>query len=306
MDAQSQTLTTYRVGKYGLEVCPYDPYDVRGLLMCWEPPSPNATYVLGCDPTVGVLGWTRATRTDEDYKHDNAAIEVFRVGGWRTISEEVTEDGKKIQIQRRIKSPDVQVAEWAGPIDSQDLAYIANFIGRLFCGAHEDSQALAIIEVQPGPGWLTQREMHDRFGYSNFYYFLKEGQNMIQRNTGHAGWYSNYQNRRDLWTRSGGHLKRRNAILRSKWLVEEMVACTPDNFLAMTGRAARLGKSGLNDDRVVATMLALWAANEWQIGQDASEPAPIVDTSAPDYQLSAMSYEDMLAAWDDRLAELQD
>lgn len=297
-----QTLTTYRVGKYGLEADLYDPHDVRGHLLVWEPPSDTCDYSLGCDPTTGVLGWSRATRTDEDYKHDNAAIEVFRVGSYREVR---VQEGKET-ISRLEKQPDVQVAEWAGPLDAQDLAAVVNFIGRMFGGSHEDKQALATIEVYPGPGWLTQREMHDRFGYTRFLPWLQEGRNMIQRDTGKRGWISNQHTRRDLWVRCGGHLKRRRAILRSKQLVEEMVACTPDNFIALTARAARLGKSGLNDDRVVATMLALWAANEWQVGQEPSEPAPLSGESKPDYQLSAMTYEDLVDAWNARMAELQD
>lgn len=300
----NQSLTTYRVGKYGLEVSDYDPRDVRGLLLCWEPPQEICDYSMGVDPTAGVLGWTRRTRTDEDYKHDNAAVEVLRVGGYK---EEVTKDDKgKTTLVHMVKQPDVQVAEWVGPIDAQDLAYIANFIGRLYSGNHEDKQALATIEVYPGPGWLTQREMHDKYGYTRFLPWLQEGKNMLQRDTGKRGWISNQHTRRDLWVRCGGHLKRRKAILRSKWLVEEMVACTPDNFIALTARAARLGKSGLNDDRVVALMLAIWAANEWVIGAEPTEPARLTREDEPDWQRSAMSSEDLERVWADRVAELQE
>lgn len=298
-----QSLTTYRVGKYGLEVTPYDPHDVRGLLQVWEPPNNHSDYSLGVDPTVGVLGWTRSTRTEEDWKHDNAAVEVYRVG---TLREEETKSADGKPLRQLVKSPDVQVAEWVGPIDAQDLAYITNFLGRMYGGSHEDGQALATIEVYPGPGWLTQREMKDKFGYSRFLPWLQEGKNMIQRDTGKRGWISNQHTRRDLWVRSGGHIKRRKAILRSKWLVEEMVACTPDNFIGLTARAARLGKSQLNDDRVVATMLALWAANEWQIGQEPTEPSKLENVAAPDWQLSPLTAEDMSAIWDERMQELQD
>lgn len=299
----TESLTTYRVGRYGLEVIPYDQYDPRGLLQVWEPPQSWADYSMGVDPTVGVLGWTRSTRTDEDWKHDNAAIEVYRVGSLR---EEIVKSADGKPARQMVKQPDIQVAEWVGPIDAQDLAYVANFIGRMYGGSHEDGQALATIEVYPGPGWLTQREMKDKFGYSRFLPWLQEGKNMIQRDTGKRGWISNQHTRRDLWVRSGGHIKRRRAILRSKWLVEEMVACTPDNFIGLTARAARLGKSQLNDDRVVATMLALWASNEWQIGQEPSEPAQLQKTDEVDWQLSAMTADDLADAWDARMAELQD
>lgn len=294
----NQSLTSFRIGKYGLEVEPYDKRDVRGLLLVWEPPSEAAgvDYSLGCDPTAGVLGWSRATRSDEDWKHDNAAIEVFRTGVWYFDKE----------LKQNIKNPDVQVAEWAGPIDAQELAYVINFIGRLYGGSHEDKQALATIEIQPGPGWLTQRELQDKYGYTRFLPWLKTGKYNLQYDTGIRGWISNQHTRRDLWTRSGGHLKKRGAVLRSEWLVEEMAQCTPDNFIAMTARAQRLGKSGLNDDRVVAALLSLWACNEWQIGQETIEPTPVTNTEAPDWQTSAMTSEEMMEAWNARVQELQD
>lgn len=278
------TLTAYRVGKHGLTPEAFDSRDPRGLLLCWEPPISYATYSIGVDPTVGILGWCRALRKDDDYKHDNAAVEVFRVGGWK--------DGQKL--------PDVQVAEWAGPVDAEaDLPYIANFLGRLYCGAHEDAQALMTIEVAPGPGWMTQRVMHSQLGYDNFLPWLVEGRNMLQRDTGKRGWFSNASTRRDLWVRSGSHIRRRKCILRSPFLVEEMARCTPDNFLSLTAAAARMGRSYLNDDRVVAAMLALWAANEWQIGAEPTEEAKLETAQAVNYQVTDMSAEEMMERWDD-------
>jgi hypothetical protein len=279
-----QTLTTWRIGKQGLIPEPFDRADPRGLLLAWEPPIESEDYCMGVDPTVGVMGWTRMLRTDEDYKHDNAAVEVFRVGRWK--------NGEK--------SPDVQVAEWAGPVDAEaDLPAICNFIGRLYGGSHEDRQALAVIEVSPGPGWMTQRVMHSQLGYERFLPWLVEGRHMSLRDTGKKGWFSNQATRRDLWTRSGGHIKKRKAVIRSKYLLEEMKLCTPDNFIALTAAATRLGRSGLNDDRVVAAMLALWSANEWQIGADATEPTPVVNTAEIDLQNSDASYEQMMERWND-------
>src|SRR5690348_8215507 len=105
------TLTTYRVGKWGLEVDTYDDRDPRGQLLVWEPPSDNADYIAGVDPTMGILGWNRQLRTDEEEKHDNAAIEVFRRGLWRdVISEQIDTNGHTHKISTPVKSPDVQVA----------------------------------------------------------------------------------------------------------------------------------------------------------------------------------------------------
>lgn len=239
---------------------------------------------------MGILGWSRYTRHPDEDKHDNAALEVWRQGLWK--------DG--------VKHPDVQVAEWVGPIDAEELAYIANFLGRMYGGGHEDKQALMAIEIYPGPGWLTQRVLRDQYGYDRFPSWLVEGREMTQRDTGRKGWISNAHTRRDLWIRSGGHIKRRKAIIHSKHLVEEMVACTPDNFLALTARSARVGASGFGDDRVVASMIALWFCNEWQVGQEPSEPAVLSRTDLPEWQASDCSADDLAEDWNARVAELMD
>jgi len=282
------TLTTYKVGKWGLEIDDYDERDPRGQLLVWEPPLEWADYVCGVDPTMGILGWNRLMRTDEEENHDNAAIEVFRRGGWK--------EGQK--------QPDVQVAEWVGPLDAEDLGYVCNFVGRMYAGSSEEQQALMAIEIAPGPGWLTQRVLNSQYGYERFPPWLVEGSNMIQRDTGKRGWISNVHTRRDLWIRGAGHIKRQKVILNSKHFVEEMVACKPDNFLSLTARAQRSGTTGLNDDRVVAGLIALWFCNEWIVGAEPTEPSPRQDTAQPDWQLSAMSAEDMAEAWDGRLSEL--
>lgn len=301
------TLTTYRVGRWGLEVDAYDEKDPRGQLLVFEPPLDNADYICGVDPTMGILGWNRQVRTDDEEKHDNAAIEVFRRGLYKDVITESKDDAGNIHtVHTPVKQPDVQVAEWVGPLDAEDLAYVCNFIGRMYPGNSEDRQALMAIEIAPGPGWLTQRVLASQFGYERFPPWLVEGSHLIQRDTGKRGWISNVHTRRDLWIRGAGHIKRRNAVLYSKHLVEEMVACRPDNFLSLTARAQRSGTTGLNDDRVVASLIALWFANEWIIGAEPTEPTARTDSAEPDWQLSSMSAEDMAEAWERRTLELQE
>ena len=76
--------------------------DPRGILWAYEEPKLNADYVVGVDPTLGLSSWTRYSRTRDDVDTDNGAIEVIRVG-----------------------KPDVQVAEYAAPINALDLAEAA-------------------------------------------------------------------------------------------------------------------------------------------------------------------------------------
>lgn len=278
------SLESYVVGRFGLEPSRYDPEDVRGQLLVWEPPSKNADYIIGCDPTTGIIGWNRHLRSAEEEKHDNAAIEVFRRG-------------------RRLptgKEPDVQVAEWVAPLDAEDLADVCNFIGHLYGGSHEDGQALMCIEVYPGTGWMTQRILMSKYGYHRLPPWLVEGRGFSQRDTGQFGWKSNVHTRRDLWTRGASHINRMKAIIHSPYFIEEMVDCTPDNFLAVTARA--LG--GRHDDRVVAGLIALWFANEWELGAEPTEPTVLEQSDAPEWQATDISAARLGEEWNDRVAHL--
>ena len=273
-------LGSYRVGKHHLVECDSDDIDPRGILQVYEEPNPRATYVIGCDPTFGIAGWNRHIRTKDDAKVDNAAIEVFRVGG---------------------QYPDVQVAEWAAPLDAEGLAEICNFIGKLYAGADEDQQALMCIETYPGTGWMTQRELISRFGYTHLPPWLVEN-SLAMKTTHRLGWVSNRSTRQDLWTRGVAHLTKKMAILRSPWLIEEMADCTPDSFLAASGRA----RNGLHDDRVVAMLIALWYANEWTLNLEPTERSVVEDSSLPEYQATDLSYDRMMEEWSDRFDRLLD
>lgn len=275
-------IPTIRIGNDA--IVPYVPdgdKDARGIVWMWEPPSKVADYFIGVDPTVGITGWNRALRTRDDYKTDNAVIEVFRSGGGA--------------------HPDVQVAEYAAPIDPEDLAPVVNALGKMYGGRNEESEALVIIEVYPGPGWMTQRELINRFGYTNIYVWRYED-TRNSRMSSKLGWYSSRASRRDLWLKGMRHINSKQVVIQSPWLVEEMTDCTPDNFLAMTARASY----GAHDDRVVAMLLSLWAANEWSMYADPPEKATVEVGPDKDYQKSDISAAGMMDEWNDAFSRLID
>lgn len=275
------SIAAYSVGAYGLSKTDGDDRDPRGILWCWEEPRPSATYVCGVDVTTALdmPNWSRALRTKDDAKVDNSAIEVFRKGRG---------------------GPDVQVAEWAGPLDPENLAVVCNLVGRLYGESSPDGQALMCIEVYPGLGWHTQRELINRFGYTNLPPWIMESGGLMQKTTPHLGWRSNVNTRRDLWSRGATHINKGRVIFRSPALIEEMVDCTPDNFLAVTARA--LG--GRHDDRMVATLIALWYLNEWSLDIEPSEPTILENPSLPDYQATAISAKAMMEEWSDKFSSL--
>lgn len=271
--------TAYTVGKSDLVPALIEDTDrdPRGIVWMFEEPQRRATYVLGVDPTVGITGWSRLLRTQDDAKTDNAAIEVVRVG-----------------------PPDVQVAEYAAPVDAEELASVTNTLGRVYAGSAEDNQALALIEVYPGMGIVTQRELISRYGYTHLPPWRYED-SLAPRLSNRFGWYSTRDSRKMLWSRGGRHLFKGHVRLYSPWLVEEMADCTPDNFLAVTGRAG----SGMHDDRVVALLLALWAANEWSLTIEPQE-APAERSNEPRWQASEITADGMAAAWADKFNDLME
>lgn len=270
------------IGRFGLEATSLDDRDARGVIWTWEDPKPGATYVIGVDPTVGLTGWHRELRKDDDVKVDNGAIEVLRVG-FRG-------------------APDVQVAEYAGPIDPFELAAPINYLGRYYGQYTEEEEALVIIEVAPGPGLPTQRELINRFGYTNFFVWryldsLVPMENRIPK----LGWYASNQSVRDLWVRGLRHIKKTMVVVNSPWLTEEMADCQSNG----KGGYEAYGESA-HDDRVRAMLLALWAAHDWSSTIEPSEPKEIEKPNEPAWQASDISHEDMMNAWDDRMSELLD
>ena len=255
--------------------------DPRGVLWLWEKPLTTATYIIACDPTVGIEGWHRTLRTQDDTKTDNAAIEVIRIG-------DIAHGGQ-----------DVQVAEFAAPIDYVQCAQILNLLGRLYCGSDEDGQALCIIEVYPGPGLLVQRELLSTYGYHRLYTqpYLDTLVPQSRRNSP-FGWYATRQSVRDLWLKGLHHIHKRHVRIHSPWLVDEMADCEPDER-NMAMRAC----FGRHDDRVRALLLSLWAAHHWSSTIEFQE-TKVEQTNAPPWQASAITYDQMMSEWEEKFAEL--
>lgn len=265
-----------RIGNYDLHSAEPQDDDSRGLVHVWEQPRQNASYVVACDPSYGIAGWDRSLRTEDDLSTDNCAVQVLRCG-----------------------NPNVQVAEYAAPIDAEDAARVVNFLGRMYGGSNDEGEALAIIEVQPGPGLLTQRELINHYGYTNL--FLWEHlDKLVTTQTPYYGWYSSRQSRQMLWIRGTRHINSGKVIINSPWLVEEMTDLVQDNFLSFTSRA----QWGSHDDRMVAFLLGIWAANRWNFENAPEEAAKPELVGGPDYQATDCSYEDMLSSWDDRLSSM--
>ena len=249
--------------------------DPRGVIWLWEPPRSGAVYCMGVDPTVGLVGWDRALRVQDDEKTDNGAIEIIRVG----------------------RDRDYQVAEFAAPIDPEELADVANALGRLYAGADEDGQCLAIVESN-NSGLLTIRRMLNEHGYTN-QFIWKYLDSAVPKPTHSLGWYATPKSVQLLWVRSSRHILKGKLAIRSKWLVEEMTDAEID-----PDRMAAKAIYGRHDDRLRAINLAIWAAHEWSVDVETEKVEVSEGSGLPEWQATDCTAEEMYDQWNERFAEL--
>lgn len=268
--------------------------DPRGLVLMWEPPNPKAKYIMSMDPTEGITGWSRGTRTDNDHKTDNAAIEIFRVDGtYELMDKEVPNPAGKGTIlapdidpltnrQRRLYR-DVQVCEFAAPCDAVEAARVANVLGRIFVG-DEDDQCEFIWEAYPGPGVLSTQELL-RLGYGNLWNW--EYIDSAAEETNRLGWRSTRESQKLLWYRARRHLMNRKALIQSKFLLAEYANAEID-MEKMRARAAY----GYHDDRFQAANMAFWAGHKWTYEVESTHEE-VRDTPQTDYQRFAPTLDDV-------------
>lgn len=279
--------TALYVGSSSIEEYTSEPWedierDPRGLLLMWEEPDPRYKYIMGMDGSEGITGWSRATRYDGDHKTDNGAIVILRVDGAWDL-QYVEENGKRIPaIDPVTKKPkriykDVQVAEFAAPCDAVEIARVANVLGRIYCGNAED-QCELIWEAWPGVGMLVTQELV-RLNYGNLWHW--EHIDDIAEETKHLGWRSSRESQKLLWYRARRHLMNRQALIRSRFLLDEYANAEID-IEKMRARAAY----GYHDDRFQAANMAFWGAHKWTMDMESSHEE-VTTAQVVDYQRRA-------------------
>lgn len=269
--------------------------EARGICWLFEPPLNSATYVVGVDVAQGISNWDRAMVMDDE-KTDNSAVEVWRLG----VREEIIVDDSGQEKKIRVPT-DYQVAEYAAPVDYEACAAVVNALGRLYRGRGSMGVAHTIIEVYPGPGWMTEKTLISKYGYLNFY-TPKYINTLMPTTAGKGiGWTANYKNLQDLWILGTRHLNNRGAVLRSPWLLDEMKTTKPLSFTTHESEA----ESGKHDDRLRATMLAFWAAHDFS-AQVKVEMETTVEkgAKAPSWQASDMSSDRLSDEWNKRFRDI--
>lgn len=221
------------MGLHLVERTQYDFDYWNGRLLLFALPEPGATYTIGVDVAEG-LG------------KDRSVIEVIRNG-----------DRKR---------PDEQVAEFASDYhDMMELSPLISTIGH-FYRDDEGEEALVNIELN-GPGDSTLQDLRYRLDYSNFFIFKRYD----KRNTAltqYLGFVTTPTARKKLIGRGMHAIKRGDLIVHSEFLLDEMADFQKDHYLA---KAQAI--SGTHDDRVMALLLANWAAHDDELlaGDDIAE-----------------------------------
>jgi len=245
--------------------------DPRGIVWMWEPPARGQTYGIGIDPSFGRTGWSRYSRVKEDRKINNSTIQVVRMG--------------------RHEEPDVQVCEFAAPVDAFEIGQIANILGRVYAGSDDMEQCKVILEVFPGPGKMTARQLLED-GYVNLwrweYYAEIKAEQAAQ-----FGWHATNQTNRDLWSKASRHIILKGAVVRSPWLLAEYEDC---RWNADKQYGENPSDEKGHGDRVRAFNLAVWMLNGWSSNMERRKEevrtTPKIDPAASD-----MSWAQIEEAW---------
>ena len=140
--------------------------------------------------------------------------------------------------------------------------------------------------------------LKERYGYTNFYrwQYFDTGQQTERRND--EGWYSNRQSVQHLWTRGLRYLQRKQVILRSPYLVEELADCSMD-LIKLRGQA-----STGHDDRVTALLLAIWYGYNWTFDVESDTTTRATAGPVVEWQATDISSDRMYESWDQRWEEL--
>lgn len=265
----------------GMKVVDVDPlYDYdwwNGRLIMWDPPERSANYAIGVDVAEGV-------------GKDRSVIEVLRIGD--------------------IKRPDEQVAEFASDYhDPIDLAPVVAELGRFYSGA-DGLEAVVIVEANGlGDGVILALNTHLEYG--NLFQW-KVYDRTTKLETNRLGWWTNRTTRPKLIARGQHAIMKGDLVMHSPFLFNEWKTFQRDHYLA---RAAAM--SGRHDDRVMAILMAHWAAHdaEWISGDDVAEQrrrltaatgmmhTKAAEATAAGIQVGRVDYQNRAISWKQAQAE---
>jgi hypothetical protein len=212
----------------------------------------------------------------------------------------------------------VQVAEFAAPIDAEDLALYVYVLGRVFKGASEFDECLAVIENN-NTGILTIRKLQAQYEYVNLWQSdTSLGNTQTPKHTSGIGFFSGPSTVPLLHARSRSIVMRRDVEVRSQHLIKEY----SDAIVKITGTGSSADEQaraivvrerfivpvggGRHDDRMIASFLAYVALfditesgeSSGEGGYDAREQRTVPELAGRD-----ATAEDQQRQWNDLVGE---
>ena len=194
----------------------------RGNLSIWAPPEKGATYVMGIDVSEGGTYNIAKNKMEGDF----SCIEIWRVLPFPMVAE--------------------QVAEYHGYTDPYALAEVTEVLGTVY------NEALASVEVN-ACGRATQLKLQQTYGNC----YIQEKLDRLDAGfKPQVGWKTDLHSKKMLIAFATHCISDNKLVIRSKELINECMSFikTPEG----TGQAAASGW----DDRVMATMIALFTLNQ--------------------------------------------
>ena len=205
--------------------------DPNNRVLIFEYPQPGYSYVMGGDAAYGIEG------------KDSAALYINRVGD--------------------IHSPDVQVAEFSGICQPDELAVVAWILGHIFTDKYNELPALAAIEIN-GPGLVTQTQLL-KWNYPNMYRWRVESK-VGGGITNSYGWHTT-PGTRPLLTKKGVEaIKRKDMIPSSPFFIREMKTFINHGFKlrnGVDGYEYFAHAPGEFDDRIFAGFIAYYVSHDY-------------------------------------------
>lgn len=330
---QAQECATYSdlpvhripIGETGNILCigPVAPHEIdlkdpRGLILIWEQPELSGRYYCSSDPCGGIPGWSRVLKQQDDIKIDNGTVEVYRKEpgarmcetcsgtGWiksPNTTANITIECEKCRARGRIGGRAVQVCEFAAPVDAEDLAKWVYAISTLYRGASDSDQCLTIVENN-NTGIMTIRKLQNEFQHSSLYRWRTiDGE--VPKFTNALGWHSSSTTVPVLHARSKGAITRRDVLVRSKYLAQELNNAVV--VIYADGQRRRFevpAGAGRHDDRMSATFMALWALFDWTESQDDADAVSStreLTGSVVNFAASDCTAEEMRDRWNETL-----
>ena len=193
-------------------------------LLVWEQPQEGEKYFIGADVALGAEGG------------DFSSAYVLKIG-------------KRLE-------PDEFVAEWHGWINPSPY-------GDMLCALAKWYNGCQIAVECNGVGLTTNNRLFRELQYYNLFRW-KHYDKIKNFITDWFGWWTNGKTRDQIITNLSEALDDKSVIIRSKWLLDEMLDFSAEED------SARFEGQGNHDDRVFAAMITLFCAHDSDWGKRAS------------------------------------